>query len=481
MDLIFYTFSKRINSTKQPTISSTAHHTFENVRLKEPTSMTDPTFIVSHIDDIEDYNYVAWDDRYYFIREIVYLTNALVEISCSMDYLATYKNIIGSSTQYITRSDNENFQIFNYGITDLKYPVQPQYNTLSVNSSTSVFSRQGMYILGLICDNIEHALLTRGAVKYVALNLDQLNTLMGELFNLTGTSGDIDPLQYISSLIWLPHNYVESVWETESDPIVKIGPFELVDFEYSYKSNFLGQNNLFLLYNGSPFTCPTHPDAGTGQHVFEHLYLNFAPYIKYTVYGGPFGEFALEPNDVSGKTLYAKIYVDIITGSGLLNIYRNYADWTNDKPFQKQYGQVGLSVELAQVKKLGVKSVTSSIMGFLGGLVDIFTGRWLSAATNVVGGASAAYNSALPNQASAGQNDSLISYEYNDLKLVTEYIEISDYNSNLYGELVCSNFQINTAPSGSYIEIEKPLLTSAAPQSHVEAIYSLMQSGFYWE
>ena len=42
------------------------------------------------------YNYAKWDDHYYFIDDIVVMSNNHIEISCSQDLLATYKDYIGN-------------------------------------------------------------------------------------------------------------------------------------------------------------------------------------------------------------------------------------------------------------------------------------------------------------------------------------------------------------------------------------------------
>ena len=52
MEVHFYSFSKRENSTKQPT----GQYTNVNVTLKEPTSVTDPVLVLSG-NHLTDYTY----------------------------------------------------------------------------------------------------------------------------------------------------------------------------------------------------------------------------------------------------------------------------------------------------------------------------------------------------------------------------------------------------------------------------------------
>lgn len=92
----FYTFSKRKNSTLQPTGTGTQI----DVNLKSGTSLLSPTFLLN-ISGRPTYNYVSFEGRYYFITDIISVRNDLWEIQCTVDALATWKTDIGSTTAVI--------------------------------------------------------------------------------------------------------------------------------------------------------------------------------------------------------------------------------------------------------------------------------------------------------------------------------------------------------------------------------------------
>ena len=92
----FYTFSKRKNSTAQPTGSPTQI----DVNLKSGTSLISPTFLLN-ISGRPSYNYVQYEGRYYFITDIISVRNDLWEIVCTVDALATWKSDIGSTNAVI--------------------------------------------------------------------------------------------------------------------------------------------------------------------------------------------------------------------------------------------------------------------------------------------------------------------------------------------------------------------------------------------
>ena len=111
-------FTKRRNSTKQPTGGSTVICT-----LKEATSIEHPTFVLASNDFT--INYVNAFGAYYFVDDIIALTNDMLELHCTVDVLATYKDSIGSSSQYVIRSASQSDP---YCI-DMLYPTQNKCTT----------------------------------------------------------------------------------------------------------------------------------------------------------------------------------------------------------------------------------------------------------------------------------------------------------------------------------------------------------------
>lgn len=92
----FYTFAKRKNSTLQPSGSPTQI----DIQLKSGTSLISPTFLLN-ISGRPTYNYVEFEGRKYFINDITSVRQDLWEISCTEDFLGTWKTDIGSTTAMI--------------------------------------------------------------------------------------------------------------------------------------------------------------------------------------------------------------------------------------------------------------------------------------------------------------------------------------------------------------------------------------------
>lgn len=122
-------FSKRKNSTKQPTGAGTAI----TVTLKDDTSLAQPTFVLAG--DHFTYNYIQFAGRYYFVDDVVSLHNGLCEIQCSLDALATYKAAIQATSAYVLYYSHNNTQI-----VDTRLSTE---TAISVLSTTEVFHNLG--------------------------------------------------------------------------------------------------------------------------------------------------------------------------------------------------------------------------------------------------------------------------------------------------------------------------------------------------
>lgn len=131
-------FSKRKNSTKQPTGGTQI-----DVRLKDRCSIEKPVFLLSS--PVTDYTYVEAFGHYYFVEDVVNVNAGMSEIHCSQDVLATYKTAIGNTSAYILYDTTSNTEMPDGRLSTKTTP------TISVNTSTfrSDISESGTYIVSL--------------------------------------------------------------------------------------------------------------------------------------------------------------------------------------------------------------------------------------------------------------------------------------------------------------------------------------------
>lgn len=128
----FYTFSKRKNSTKQPTGSGTQL----DVNLKSGTSLLSPTFLLS-LSSRPDYNYINFEGRYYFVKDIISVRDNLWEIQADADPLASWKSTIGAAEaliMYATGGRND--------IIDQRIPIESDIIVHTNSKAVSGFDIQ---------------------------------------------------------------------------------------------------------------------------------------------------------------------------------------------------------------------------------------------------------------------------------------------------------------------------------------------------
>lgn len=163
--------SKKRNSTLQPTLSTSF-----DVLLKTPTSLHSPTFTINT--SAFDFNYLKWDDRYYFVTDIVARNNNLWDVSAVIDVLATYKTEILATTAYVLYDSAANTELI-----DNRLPMK---TTKTVSASTAVcplVPDSGCYILSLTGSNG-----TTGVYKVTSGDLadliDDISYIMDDIFSV---------------------------------------------------------------------------------------------------------------------------------------------------------------------------------------------------------------------------------------------------------------------------------------------------------
>lgn len=135
----FGSFSKRRNSTKQPTTELNDSRT---ITLKEGTSIDRPVFKVTG--NNFTYNYCEFDSKYYFIDEIISLHNNEIEVHCVMDALATYKTDILAGNHFVSYSSSGSNKL-----PDTRIPLIADKVVQHRTVVNPRFSRSGSYVLAV--------------------------------------------------------------------------------------------------------------------------------------------------------------------------------------------------------------------------------------------------------------------------------------------------------------------------------------------
>lgn len=450
----FSGFSKKPNSTKQPSGGRSITCTF-----KDNCSVLNPVFLLNGY-NLSD-NYVKWGSRYYYIDDIVIVANDLAEYHCRTDALATFKADIGASSQYIARCASTS----NGRVVDNYYPALAK-NTHDAQTTTSPFVSsvsEGCYIVGIQGKGSGG---NGGAVTYYRATAAGLKALVNYMlsspssYQVSEISEELlqcifNPLQFIVSCMWFPFT-----------PPVTSGGLTVGWWEATAD----GINRLAALDWGTNFTIsiPKHPKAASrGQ------YLNLPPFARYKLEAGPWGIIPLDNfNLIDANSLTCDYKVDLITGSGRLNIQ------FRDKVVHEAIytAQIGVPIQLGQ-NMFNQGALVDTGAGVINTIKSAATGDpsgMLAHGLSAIGNA-AELTQAIPS--SVGSNGTL---SFNNIFGITaDFLDIADEDNTSHGRPLC---EVRTISSLSgFIMCEKADLDTAASPTEKETILTNLNEGFYYE
>lgn len=493
MTIDFYVnFEKRLNSTKRPVVGGLVEkHTLTGY-LREPCSVLNPvidikTVPVQNAPCVLTYAYISRFYRYYFVKDWEW-NNGVWTVYLTVDVLATYRPHIGDTTAYIERCSYE----FNTYAIDTLYPTttEPSVSDVIVNApwvNRSITA--GCYVLGVISGNPSTA--TGSAVTYYALTYTQLKNLMEYLLsdsfvndmgfptiNVEGLSHNtakalFNPIQYITSCIWFPKAATD-IGESASRAI-KVGYWQVptTTAEGHWIPSMTSQ------YVVDNIQLPQHPMAST-----RGLYLNYAPYTKYTMFLPPFGQLPIDNQYFSDTdTLSLTVTFDVITGKADLRVRKKNSNgqyWT----IYTTSSMFGVPLQLAQITPDLLKAATSAISagaGVIKANAAAATGHPIASmgmslmSLNSVGNAIEAM---MPHLISEGTNGSFTAYAQTAWITATFNLPVDEDNVE-QGRPLCEVRTISTIPG--YIKCGEATVNFYAFEQELQQIHSMMLSGFFWE
>lgn len=150
--------SKRINSTSQ---TYTAAKSI-SCTLREPCSMQTPVFrfiIDSGSLDAGFYNYAQWGSWYYWIDDIIYLDNNILEFHCHVDPLATFRVDIRNTSAFVVYGPSGSW---NQDVDDTRFQpeISPSLKTNTVEMSMFKNKSSQGVVTGIDCSSVGSILMT---------------------------------------------------------------------------------------------------------------------------------------------------------------------------------------------------------------------------------------------------------------------------------------------------------------------------------
>lgn len=471
MTVTAYIFSKSMRSTKQPSNSDT--HNDITCTLKDPVDVLSPTFLFTTTEWSAAYNYIkatlTGKTRYYRVNEARIVNNSMVEVSCIEDKLATWKTEIKASSQFIERSSDSTLYStsINSHIIDMAYPSVAGSFFQSRNKSNVFDQTGGYFVLGVIGENI-YTGTQRGLVRYVVLTLSQYHDLEQELVGLTYSATDKNPIDYIVSCYYVPFTFDANDFTSHTSSWTlgsyTLGPLTYYGFSSTYSTG------LVPVYYDT-IALPDHTYYTTRGKSF-----NFEPWIRYHMFAGPFGDFDIPTDQLSGdnnRSIGVYIAVDVCTGEGALHIMqgsRMIIAMTTPICPQVMLTQIS-SNSLFQQYQTGqhlASSLASAIKFDFGG-----------SASNMGAAIMSSYAAGIPKITSIGSNGSIAGIYDEGIHLYALELTPTDDDTTHIGRPVMSNTSLSSVAAGAFVKTRNAKLEIPAYQIEIEVLTEAMDAGFY--
>ena len=256
MNIVFYKFTKKENSTARPQDKG---YSISGI-LNEDTSIISPSLSIKFGVEITGYNYAYIPDfkRFYKVVSWGYALG-LWRCNLYVDVLASFKPEIAAMNNYILRSASES----NGNIIDGLYPTTPQTGILE-SSAESIFG---------VDDFIVHYVGKEG-MKATLISNSGLVALCQSLWN---TWNNIDGMNDAFAAIADPFQYVNGIqknygplgfWDSKTSSNIVLGTVDTGVSGHDV-TGIEGEATIEL-------SVPKHPQSG------ERPYLKASPYSVYS-------------------------------------------------------------------------------------------------------------------------------------------------------------------------------------------------------
>ena len=293
-------FSKKVNSTKQPTAASATQHT---VLLKDGADLKNPVFELNTLDF--NINYLQAFGNYYWAH-VQNIDGHRCNLICKFDRMATYKAQIGGYTgliEYTSASSKVDILDPRNTPRDLITMSATSFTLSGININTV-----GGYIIGVLSNSPSGSV---GVVDYYTMTTSQMQAFCNELYDQGFIQRLIDQFQAVQdslvSCIWVPLTGIGG-----SSVPIHIGR------ETMTADGGKISDRLISFTSGSTTLNFSSGSGGAGGAM---TYLEKAPYCSGVLYL-PFVGFVPIDMDVAACTKSIQIdgWVDILTGDIVYNV-----------------------------------------------------------------------------------------------------------------------------------------------------------------
>lgn len=311
---------KRINSTKN-TFDVVA--TLTGVTFKEPTSMSKPVFLFHRVagnnKNLDECNYLSGNGSFYWIDEIVYVTNDLVEIQCHRDVLATGQKYLRKSV-YLSYCSDEDTAKQNWMLYDERFGPDTSVENTEILLSDINGTIANKLLVETFGDGtfIVRCLIDNGGLIAWALTLNQFTEFYKAFIQSAPSSLDDFTCKYFgnnwkecfASVLFVPikTNELEALWQNHDN--MTVGRIQISSSEAHYSS-------APVAWSASNVNIGITPPVAASDVKFIHGDKYTAVTFEY-----PGGSVDISSNEFIGmSSINVQETMNIIDGEYTANIY----------------------------------------------------------------------------------------------------------------------------------------------------------------
>ncbi len=491
-NVTFYTFSKKQKSTARPSGAGTVIPCIANTDF----DILAPSICLNLNTYPGNYNYCYIPEfgRYYYCTFRFDAQTGLWWADCQVDALASWKPQLGALSGYVLRSAAE----WDERIVDNLYPRKSAFTVETQGPSTipvwDTNYRNGTYVVGIAGS---------GATTYYRFNYARLDLFIQALTtntfyeavlgNLALTNNpelktQVNPLQYLTSIIWLPFVAYDSTELTASQIMVSgvnIAQLSIpIEGGGSYTPSAWAIGPATYTYDNA-YTIKRHPQSAT------HGYYVNTSAAEYSIYVRPFGKIELDPAFcASHDEIHTRVIVDARTGYAVLKIYgtgeAGALPWDMHSTVTGQAG-IPFQVGISQAPGLGTGALLAPLTGIAAGAASGFSmgGLWGAAAGALMGAAATASSfigdvgqSRITKANTIGGTPCIAALDGYE-SMYFEWYEVVDTDTGDKGRPLCQVKRLDTLPG--YQLVGDIQLAIPCTETERQSISAAITSGYFYE
>ena len=200
MNVTFYNFTKRRNSTKIPTSTGTV----KTCKLKGDCSVMNPVILLAGSPVMYDYVHITAWSRYYFVTDIVSLTNGTTEYHLKEDVLASNKTAIGSTVANIAYASD----YYSDWIVDPRIKVSTSKTVSTPQVSSNIFNAD-FYLVTIFDQDSTNNVFGCATTYYMSQSdLEVFSDFLSDsnVMSALSTYFGGDPMNAIFSIRYIPYS-----------------------------------------------------------------------------------------------------------------------------------------------------------------------------------------------------------------------------------------------------------------------------------